>query len=323
MNFLTIGQSIYDINILLDNYLAEGSFIDAKEIVTCCGGSACVTSLALAKWNVDSYISTVLGNDENATHMRNMLNDTRIKTNYLEIDYENKTSVAYILHSNQNNSVSTVNALQKELHIKRHEYDLPMDCIITDGTDVNATMYALNKYANATTILSAYTPDRKLLDIFKYVKTAIISDEIAEAMTGFKIDMNNPVTLANIYKKIVEKYTSLNLIIKVKGKGTVYNLNGEIKFISGFQEPVVDDRGSYEIYTAGYAYAIMNHLNAEESIRFASIVENFADKNVGATLSIPLLSDVITYYESKFGPLNLNKETPNNIEVASNNAPTA
>lgn len=319
VKFLTIGEAFYDINILLDNFFQENTKVNAQEIITCCGGSACITAFTLAKWNVESYLSAILGNDENATNMRNLINETRIKTNFLETDYEAKTPVSYLIHNKSNNSTSTIMSTPNELHIKKHEYDIPLDCIITDGTNPNASIYALNKYANAVTILNAKTPDRKLLEIFRYVKIAILSSDVAEAMTGLKIDINNPVTLVTIYKKILEKYPHLTLIIRIKNKGTVYSLNGEIKFIAAINEQVIDTTGSHDIYVAGIAYGLLNKLDIEATIRFASIAENFAGKIIGATLSIPLLSDIITYYESKFGKLNLSDTLPN----VENNAPTA
>lgn len=322
MNFLTIGEATYDINILLDKFLQENTKTNAKEIITCCGGSACITSFALAKWNVESYISAILGNDENATNMRNLINNTRVKTNFLETDYETLTPITYLIHNKENNSTSKILSVPSELHIKRHEYDLPMDCVITDGTKTNASIYALNKYSNSVTILNAKTPDKKLLEIFKYVKIAILSGEVAEAMTDLKIDLNNPSTLVTIYKKISEKYPHLNLIIFIKNKGTIYKVNNEIKFIAAINEQIIDTTGSHDIFVAGFAYGLMNKLDIETTIRFATIAENYADKQIGSTLSIPLLSDIITYYESKFGKINLNLENnnmPNNV----NNAPAS
>lgn len=330
MNFLTIGEMVYDINILLENYLNEGSEVTTKEIINCCGGSASVTSFALAKWNVDSYISGILGNDENATFMRKMINETRVKTNYLETDYEAKTPVSYIIQSKNNHSYSVITAAPNEMHIKKHEYDLAMNCVITDGTDTNASIYALNKYANSLTILNAKTPDRKLLEIFKYVKYAVISKEVAESMTGLKIDFNSPITMANIYKTIAGKYPHLTLIINIQNKGTIYNLNGEIKFLAALNEEIIDAIGSHDIYVAGIAYCLMNNLDIESSIRFASIAVSIANKTLGSTLSIPLLSDIITIYENKFGKLSLNNnaqdvgENPTSVpnQEGNNNAST-
>ena len=92
------------------------------------------------------------------------------------------------------------------------------------------------------------------------------------------------------------------------------------------------------IYAAALSYALMNKLDMEVCSRFATIAYNFANKTLGSTLSIPLLSDIISYYESKFGklPLASNKDegansanenmvgnTPSDNEVNNNNAPTA
>ena len=303
MKTLSIGRLVYDINIMMDSYPVEGSESVTKEMITCSGGSANIIAYSLGKWNMESYISGVIGYDETGTTMKKNMEESRVRTNFLETNYDIKTPTSYIFLNKQNNSRTVVSTEINNFTIKKYDYDTSMDCVIVDGYEYNASVYAFNKYSNAITILNAKTPHNGLLDFFKYAKYVIASSEVAEAMTGLKIDFNNPVTMTNIYKKIVDKYPHITLLITMKDKGTIYSVNNEIKVLATINTEVVDQTGARDIFVAMIGYGITNSYDLETTIRLATIAESMSKKTIGSTLSIPLVSDIINYYESKFGPL--------------------
>lgn len=306
MKTLSIGRLVYDINIMMDGYPVEGSESFTKEMITCSGGSANIIAYSLGKWNMESYISGVIGYDETGTTMKKNMEESRVRTNFLETNYDIKTPTSYIFLNKQNNSRTVVSTEINDFTIKKYDYDTSMDCVIVDGYEYNASVYAFNKYSNAITILNAKTPHNGLLDFFKYAKYVIASSEVAEAMTGLKIDFNNPVTMTNIYKKIVDKYPHITLLITMKDKGTIYSVNNEIKVLATINTEVVDQTGARDIFVAMVGYGITNGYDLETTIRLATIAESMSKKTIGSTLSIPLVSDIIKYYESKFGPLATN-----------------
>lgn len=303
MKTLSIGRLVYDINIMMDGYPVEGSENTTKEMITCSGGTANIIAYSLGKWNMESYISGVIGYDETGTTMKKNMEESRVRTNFLETNYDIKTPTSYIFLNKQNNSRTVVSTEINDFTIKKYDYDTSMDCVIVDGYEYNASVYAFNKYSNAITILNAKTPHNELLDFFKYAKYVIASSEVAEAMTGLKIDFNNPVTMTNIYKKIVDKYPHITLLITMKDKGTIYSVNNEIKVLATINTEVVDQTGARDIFVAMVGYGITSGYDLETTIRLATIAESMSKKTIGSTLSIPLISDIIKYYESKFGPL--------------------
>lgn len=303
MKTLSIGRLVYDINIMMDGYPVEGSENTTKEMITCSGGTANIIAYSLGKWNMESYISGVIGYDETGTTMKKNMEESRVRTNFLETNYDIKTPTSYIFLNKQNNSRTVVSTEINDFTIKKYDYDTSMDCVIVDGYEYNASVYAFNKYSNAITILNAKTPHNELLDFFKYAKYVIASSEVAEAMTGLKIDFNNPVTMTNIYKKIVDKYPHITLLITMKDKGTIYSVNNEIKVLATINTEVVDQTGARDIFVAMIGYGITSGYDLETTIRLATIAESMSKKTIGSTLSIPLISDIIKYYESKFGPL--------------------
>lgn len=307
MKTLSIGQLAYDINIMMDGYPIEGSENTTKEMITCSGGSANIIAYSLGKWNMESYISGVIGYDETGTTMKKNMEENRVRTNFLETNYDIKTPTSYIFLNKQNNSRTVVSTKINDFTIKKYDYDTNIDCVIVDGYEYNASVYAFNKYSNAITILNAKTPHNGLLDFFKYAKYVIATSEVAEAMTGLKIDFNNPVTMTNIYKKIVDKYPHITLFITIEGKGTIYSVNNEIKVLATINTEIVDKTGARDIFVAMIGYGITNGYDLETTIRLATIAESMSKKTIGSTLSIPLISDIIKYYESKFGPLTTKK----------------
>lgn len=303
MKTLSIGHLTYDINILVDNYPLEGSKTKTKELVNCSGGSASIVAYSLAKWNEKSFISGVIGYDEIGNGMRKDMEANKVITTYLETNYDIKTPTSYIIANKTNNSKTIISAETSKFNIRKYEYDQQMDCVISDGSEYNASVYAFNKYSSAVTILNAKTPRQGLLDFFKYAKYVVATEEVAEAITGMKIDFNNPITMSTIYRKISDKYPHINLLITMEGKGTIYQANKEIKVLADIKTDGVDKTGAHDVFVAAIAYGITNGYDIETTIRLATIASSLAKKTLGSTLSIPLLSDVISYYESKFGTL--------------------
>ena len=268
MKALSIGRLNYDINILMDNYPLEGSQNVTKELINCSGGPTNVVAYALAKWNSESFVSGVIGYDEIGNTMKKNMEENRVKTNYLETNYDIKTPVSYILLNKQNKMRTIIQTDINEFNIKKYEYDVAMDLVISDGSEYNASVHAFNKYRESITLLNAKEPTKNVYDFFKYAKYIVCDGKVAEAVTGLKMDFENPVSMVNVYKKIVDKFPHVQLIISIKDKGSIYS-----------------------------------------TIRLATITEDLSKKTIGETLSIPSLSDVIGFYESKFGKLENPNET--------------
>ena len=303
MKALSIGRLVYDKTVFLDSYPVEGSSNISKEMLTCSGGSANTVAYAMAKWNMEAYISGVIGYDDVGTSMKKDLEENKVRTNYLETNYDIKTLISYIIVNKQNNVGTIINAELNNFNIKKYEYDTDIDCVITDGYEYNASVYAFNKYKDAVTVLNANKPRSELLDFFKYAKYVVCTGDVAEAMTGMKLDFNNPMSMANIYKAIINKYTHINLIIRMDGMGTIYSLNNEIKVIAAVNDEILDKMGAEDIYVAMIGYGLTNKFDIETTIRLASIAECISKKVRGSSLSVPIFSDIVKVYESKFGKL--------------------
>lgn len=324
MKILSIGHLTYDINILVDNFPVEGTKNISKELISCSGGAANTVAYSLAKWNETAFISGVVGYDEVGNSMRKDMEANKVMTTYLEINYDIKTPTSYIIANKTNNLKTIITAETSNYVLKKYEYDQPMDCVVVDGSEYNASIYAFNKYSSGITILNAKKSRQGLLDFFKYAKYAVVSEEVAEVITGMKIDFNSPITMSNVYKKISEKYPNVKLVIRMDGKGVIYQVNNEIKVLADIKTDGIDKTGTHDIFVACLAYGLTNNYDLEVTLRLATIASSLSKNVLGATLSIPALNDIISYYESKFGSLKSSSEELTNNQESSveNNAST-
>ncbi len=320
MKALSIGRLAYDVNIILDGYPEEYGKMKTQEVISCSGGAANIVAYSLAKWNVESYISGAIGYDGMGSSIKKSMEDSNVKTNYLETNYDIKTPTSYILVNKKNNSRTIITNDTENYNLKKFEYDINMDLVIVDGYLYNASVYAFNKYKDAVTVLNAKTPHAGLLDYFKYAKYVVCSSTVAEEMTGLKIDTKNPITISNVYKRIIDKYPHINLLITMEGFGTAYCVGNEIKVLATINTEVIDKTGARDIFVAMIGYGLTVGYEMDVIVRLATIAESMSKKSVGAVLSTPTLSEVITYYESKFGHLGQSSESSGEVK---DNAPTA
>lgn len=109
-------------------------------------------------------------------------------------------------------------------------------------------------------------------------------------------------------------------------EGTIYQVNNEIKVLADIKSEGVDKTGAHDVFVASVAYGLTKKYDMDVTLRLATIASSLTKNKIGATLSIPLLSEVISIYESKFGKLNnpqtlnISNETsqessPNNVET--------
>ncbi len=318
---ISVGKATYAVTIPVDNFPVENTKMLLNEKIESSGGAACNVAQVLAKWNVETYFAGVLGYDDYGTSIKKDLENERIKTNYVETNYEKKTTTSYII-TNKANSSRTIMMVEPEVfHLKKYDFDVNADLIYSDGFEYTASTAAFNHYPNAITVLGASldkgSDPKEVLALAKYVKYIIFSLDFAERLTKLKTDFSNPQTLLNLYQDLKEKYPKNEIIVTLKNMGAMYQLGNEVKVMPTISVTEVDRTGSGDIFDGAFLYGLGKNYDIEKCIRLANIAAGLSTTKYGVKNSIPLLSDVISYYEKKFGPL----DAPVNQPVQSQTPP--
>ncbi len=314
---LNIGKITYDITIPMDKYPVENSKIILKEKLEASGGSSSNVAALLGKWNADSYFAGVVGYDELGNNVKKELESYNVHTQFMEVNYEKKTTSTFILASKETTSRTQLMVEPEVYHLKKSDYDVRPDAIYTDGFEYSATLSAFNKFPQSLSVLGAglnYADTKEVIALAKYAKYVIFSLEFACMVTKMKVDPDNGEHLFNLYKELKDLFPKSNNIVTLHNKGVLYSIDGNVRVMPTINVSEVDRTGAGDIFDGAFIYGLLKKYDLEKCIRLANIAAALSTTKYGAKNSIPLLSDVIHEYESKFGPIepsiNATLETP-------------
>lgn len=308
---LSIGKSTYDTTVPVDAYPVENSKNLIKEKLESSGGSGSNVAYLLGKWNNETYFAGVVGYDDFGTFIKKDLESVSVHTNFLEINYERKTTTTFIIANKANTSRTQLMIEPEVYHLKKYEFDTTPDVIYTDGYEYSATMAALHKFPNAISVLGAglnYADPKEVLSIAKEVKYIVFSLEFACQATKMRVEVDNPTHLLNLYKELRLKFPTNHIIVTLQNKGAMFEVNGEVKLMQTLPVAEVDRSGAGDVFDGALLYGLGKGYDLEVSVRLANIAAALSTTKMGAKNSIPLLSDVISQYEVKFGKLGENGE---------------
>ena len=134
MKILCIGNSAYDITVLVDKYPEENKKIRLeKNVVECGGGSASNCAYLLSKWGIDTTIASIVGNDYYGKKIEDEYKSIKLNTKYLE-KTNLKTPTSYIIANISNGSRTILINRDKNIKFENiKKIDDEYDYILTDG----------------------------------------------------------------------------------------------------------------------------------------------------------------------------------------------
>lgn len=315
MKVLCIGSSSIEITCPIKDPIVEDSHMKLSEKIECGGGNAGNIAYLLGKWGVETYIASMLGADDAASKIKKEYENIGVKTDFVETSYDKPTSESIIL-LNKTNKNKTIFELANNVFLKKYAFNIEPDIIIADGNDYNASLAAFDKYQNSIGFLSISEVSNEILSMGKYVKYIILNKKSAEDITNNKIDFNNSSTIVNIYNNIKQRFINAEIIITLGERGCVYSINGQIKVMPPVKVDIVDTNGAGAIFVGAFAYATGRNFGLEKSIAYATIAASLSTTKLTSRLSIPSLTEVSGYYDSKFGAQN----NPNNQHNSNNDS---
>ena len=311
---LSIGKANFDITVPVDQYPQENTKVTVQEKIESSGGGAFNVAYLLGKWNVETYFAGTVGYDDYGSSIKKDLDSLGVHTTFLETNYEKKTSTSFIINNKATTSRTQIRIEPEVYHMKKYDYDFMAGVIYSDGYEYSATMAAINKYPNIPVVLGAglnYGDPKEILALAKFAKYIIFSLEFAESIAKMKVNVEDPNSLLTLYKKLKETFINNEVVVTLKASGVLYAVDGNVQYMPTISVTEVDRTGAGDIFDGAFTYAISRGFDIEKCMRIANIAAGLSTTKVGAKTSIPMLSEVISYYESKFGPIDAGNQTLN------------
>ena len=299
MKALCIGRSIYNTNIFVDSFLPEGASVVFNDISQSISGFAAICSYLLGKYTFESYIASGIGDDSNGNGLKKVLEKANVHTEYIETFYEKKTitSNTFINKISKKSTVLTIE--QEKLNLKKNDFLLVPDIILTDGYDYSCSLTAFNKYPKAKAIFFATFCNSETLELAKYAKYIVATQEFCEYVSGIKMNFATPQTLVDSYMKLIKKFQEKTVVVSLKEKGTLYIKDNQIKVLPALKLEIVDNASCDDVFASAFGLAIAYNYEIEKAVTFASIASSVYSSKKGME-AFDDLSTINTYFNQKY-----------------------
>lgn len=296
MKVLCIGHSAYDITLLLPQFPAENKKYNVETVLECGGGPAGNAAYLIAKWGMSSGYAGVLGKDAYGMKIREELLQAGVDLRYLTVEESSTTPFSFILASEENGSRTLFNHHKKsnpKLQM-RFEEDGP-DTILADGHELTASIEAIEKYPNATSILDAGSYNNATSKLAEMVDWLVCSEDFAKEYTGMD-NIHSEENVGHVFEKL-EELNRRNIVVTLGEKGSLYKDRGKIIRQKTYQVKAIDTTGAGDIFHGAFAYGITEGFDIAKTVKTASIAAALSVQKMGGRVAIPELKEVLDLYE--------------------------
>lgn len=291
MNILVLGKPKYNIIMQTENYPVENSKNVVTEKLEITGGTSVYVACMLAKWGMKVFYAGAISGDEIGNKIKSEIESYGVDTKYLETNYESKSNINYVVINKANGSSTEVEHINN-VFAQKFKYDFVPDYVITDGSDMGASMAIANNYPSTKIILLANKVSNEFYNLSKRSKYVCANINFAEALTKLKYEFNRPKSLVDFYQKIKD-LNNAEYILMLRSRGVLYTKGRQVKMIPGIPvEKVLDDSNSGSAFFAAYAYGIINNYDMDEVAKIANIAGGLALTKVGSLKTIPEKEEV-------------------------------
>jgi len=295
MKILGIGNSAYDITILVSEYPEENKKIRLEnKVIGCGGGSVSNGSYLLSKWGVDTTIASVIGKDVYGNKIEEEYRNINLNTKYLE-KTDLQTPTSYIIANTSNGSRTILIDRDKLSFNNIKHIDEDFDYILADGGYVDLA-YETIKNNKAISLLDAGKKSDDILKLCEVSDYIVCSNDFAKDYTNIDFSYDDINTIKNVYDKIQKDFKGL-LIITLESYGAFVKLNEEYHLIPSIKVKALDSTGAGDIFHGALLYFISQGYDLLDAIKYANITGAISVTRIGGRNSIPELEEVLNYHE--------------------------
>ena len=296
MKIICVGHSTYDTTLPVNEFPKENIKYRVPYHIECGGGPASNGAYLLAKWGMDTTICSVIGDDYYGDCIIKEFSKVNANTKYLEKKENHMTSSSYIIANMSNGSRTILTSKKDPIRKLSQTVTEQADVILIDGEHPETAHEVLDNNPNAISVIDAGRLNEDTKALGKKVTYFVCSKDYAEEFTGKKIDINNLELLKEIHQDL-EAYFQTTIIITLEAAGSFTRIDGNYEIIPSVKVTALDSTGAGDIFHGAFTYFIANNYPLREAIKQASITSAISVTRVGSRYSIPILSEVLEYFD--------------------------
>lgn len=297
MKILNFGSLNIDHIYRVSHIVSPGETIAAANLSFAAGGKGLNQSIALAKSGMATYHAGCIGTDGGS--LEQTLLDAGVKLDYLQkVDCVNGHAIIQVNDQGQNSIVifgGSNQAITKE-QVDQTLAQFSSEDMVLMQNEINLVSYIAHK-CKELGIPLAFNPSpisQEMLESFPFdaVTYLLVNETEAFDITGCQ----EPKDVA---AALLGKYPQMKLVMTLGSKGVYYaDSQGEL-FQSAFPVKAVDTTGAGDTFTGFFLGRIMQGYPCQDALRCACAASGIAVTRPGAAPSIPELSEVESFLQSR------------------------
>ncbi len=288
---LCIGHSAYDITMQVEEYPKENSKVRIGKTISCAGGAATNAGILLSKWGYDTYLASVVGNDDYAKAIEKELSALGIHLDYFQISNTFDTTVSYILASRKNGSRTIVVSRTKQTEMEDVVFEITPDAILLDGEELNLSLKALEMFPNSLSILDAGSLKPNMLLLASKVDYCITSKDFLMEYCKISEPLDQ-TKLVEGYEKMKKDFGT-SIIVTLGEEGSFTKDEQGYHLVPSIKVDAIDTTGCGDLYHGAFLYFMKEGYPLLESMRYANITGALAARGLGRINSVPSLQEVL------------------------------
>ncbi len=299
MKIICAGNVSYDITFPIEEFPEENTKNRLTKRVECGGGPASTAAYLLGKWGIDVTFAGVVGNDLYGKRIKEEFEQVNVDTKYLKLSDEFATTTSFILANKKNGKRTVYTHRSDEMKLTDLALDFKPDIIYLDGQEVDVSNQLLDTYPNSCSIIDAGRPKPEIIELCKKVTYVVSSLEFAKEVTKVDVDFNNFETIKQLYYEMKKLFKGI-VVITLEAKGSLTEIDGEVKIVKSIEVEAVDSTGAGDIFHGAFTYGIVNGFKLQNILEIANVTGAISVTRLGGRNSVPELKEVVDVYnESK------------------------
>lgn len=295
---LCIGHAAYDITLPIETYPIENTKIRISPGVECGGGAAANAAYLLSKWGMDTSFIGVVGHDLYGERIKEEFRKVGTHIGYLETSDSFHTSTSYILANASNGSRTIIVSRDKNTYVKNRDFEIQPSAILVDGEEPEVSKYLLEKYPNCISVLDAGNLKPGILELCPYVQYLVCSRDFAEEYTGIKIELHEPMSIYDAYRKLKSEFHN-TIVITLGSDGSFTEIDGKLVIVPSLKiDNPIDSTAAGDIFHGAFTYFACCGYGLFDILRFSNIAGALSVKKLGGKNSMPDLKQVLAHGEN-------------------------
>lgn len=269
MNVVVVGKPRIDVSEFVSTFPNEGEeiILNNREIIA--GGTSIYVACMLAKWGINVSYMGLLGGEEEGIKVKSLLEEKGINTRFVEINYETKTNKNYSILSENGKRTNLIYDNKK--YLTKYKLDFEPDYIIVDGTDFDGALGLVNNYPNAKVIFLANVLSKDYYNFSKKCTYVVSNEKFASAATKLSINYHKEKSLVELMQKL-QDLENAKYIINLRGNGTLYVKERQVKFISKVDATLKDEYMMEAAFFAAFAFGIITNMDMDQIGKLCNMV---------------------------------------------------